>query len=168
MKKALIRSKVNPLQLPELMFAGRASLTFRNQNDGTHMSVKIKQIKDKDGNGRRTVKTAYFYVYISLLNDGVGQPDFVGTIRHPKTHLQYKLAQGLEKDSRMAKALKFIMNAYARPEMLREKNVVLFHEGICVRCGMPLTHPLSISRVKGDDCYDYDNGIKEDPNPSPL
>ena len=38
-------------------------------------------------------------------------------------------------------------------EILRKRNVALFHEGKCCRCGLPLTNPLSISRGLGDDCY---------------
>ena len=42
-----MRHTVSPFLLPDLFFAGRAVLTFNNETKGTHMTVKVKQARDK-------------------------------------------------------------------------------------------------------------------------
>ena len=161
----IIRSEVNPLDFPTLFFAGRARLTLRNQNTGTHMTVHVKQLKDKtrkDEKGRR-IKLPIFYLFVSLLGDHDHGYNFAATIF--KENMGVKLGSGITWGSQMGKVTAFLMQALKNPEILREKNVGLFHEGKCCRCGMPLTHPESISRALGDDCYSYTQQEKETESP---
>jgi len=163
--KKLIKSKVNPLQLPTLFFAGNSRLTFRNQKTGTHMTVHVKQLKDrtkKDAKGRR-LKLPIFYLKVSLLGDSDQGYRFAGTIF--QENMGIKLHQNIKWDSQMGKVVAFVMNSLKNPELLRQKNVGLFHEGKCCRCGMPLTHPQSIDRALGDDCYAYTQKKEEVESP---
>lgn len=163
--KKIIKSKVNPLELPTLFFAGNSRLTFRNQNTGTHMTVHVKQLKDrnkKDERGQR-VRLPIFYLQVSLLGDSAQGYLFAGTIF--QEDMKVKLHHTHRPDSQMAKVVAFIMAALKDPERLRAKNVALFHEGRCCRCGLPLTHPQSIERALGDDCYEYTNKKSETESP---
>lgn len=160
--KKLIKSKVNPLQLKTLFFAGNSRLTFRNQNTGTHMTVHVKQLKDrtkKDAKGRR-LKLPIFYLNVSLLGDSDQGYRFAGTIF--QENMGIKLHHNVKWDSQLGRVVAFIMASLKDPESLRKKNVALFHEGRCCRCGLPLTHPQSIDRGLGDDCYAYTHKPKNE------
>jgi hypothetical protein len=148
MSKKLIKSPVNPLALRELFFAGRARLTFRNQDKGTHMTVHVKQAKDK---ADRTKKLPIYFVNVSLLGDGDQGYNYLGAIFSDSGKV--KLAKNISWNDRMGQVMRFIVSALRDPEILRQKNVALFHEGKCCRCGLPLTNPQSIDRGLGDDCY---------------
>jgi len=162
--KKIIRSEVNPLEFPTLFFAGRARLTLRNQKTGTHMTIRAKQLVDrkKDANGKR-IKLPIFYLFVSLLGDSQMGEVFTGTIF--KENFGIKLRGDITWESQLGKVATFIMKSLKNPEILRSKNVALFHEGKCCRCGLPLTNPLSISRGLGDDCYSYIAKEKETESP---
>ena len=140
------RPNVNPLALPKLAFAGRAVLTFRNLRTGTHMTVKLKQLRDKKD---RNKKLPIFYVFISLLGDGRQSYEFAGTLF--QEDLRIKLGRTVAGDSRLARALYWLVGAIRNPQSLRGR-AGLFHEGRCCACGQPLTHPESIHTALGPVC----------------
>lgn len=147
MRKPIIRSNVNPLALPHLFFAGRAVLTFRNNDKDTHMTVKVKQATDKND---RKIKLPIFFVSVSLLGDRQTGYVFAGTIF--KDQMICKLHRDVPSESQLGKVMLFIMNSLENPQILRDKKVSLLHEGRCCRCAMPLTHPESINTGFGPDC----------------
>lgn len=147
MRKPIIRSNVNPLALPHLFFAGRAVLTFRNNDKDTHMTVKVKQATDKND---RKIKLPIFFVSVSLLGDRQTGYVFAGTIF--KDQMICKLHRDVPSESQLGKVMLFIMNALENPQLLRDKKVSLLHEGRCCRCSLPLTHPESINTGFGPDC----------------
>ncbi len=65
MKKPIIRSNVSPLALPQLFTAGRAVLTFKNTEKDTHMTIRSKQLIDRNTKERKPI----FFVSVSLLGD---------------------------------------------------------------------------------------------------
>ncbi len=142
------RPNLNPLSLPKLALAGRAVLTFRNLSEGSHMTVKIKQLRDKQD---RKKLLPIFYVYISLLQDGRTGMEFAGTLFQET--METKLGRGVQADSRLGRALNWIVSAIKNPEILRGR-VGLFHEGKCCKCGLPLTHPESIHTALGPVCLE--------------
>ena len=146
--RVIPRPNLNPLALPKLALAGRAVLTFRNLAEGTHMTVKIKQLRDKDD---RKIKLPIYYVDISLLNDGRQSSQFAGTLFSESMHV--KLGRNVRPDSRLARALGWVVAAIKNPEILRGR-VGLFHEGRCCACGLPLTHPESIHTALGPVCLE--------------
>ena len=150
MRNPIIRSNVNPLALPTLFFAGRAVLTFRNTEKETHMTVKVKQLTDKND---RKIKLPIFYVFVSLLGDRQTGYVFAGTIF--KDSMICKLHRNVPSESQLGQVMKFLMNALENPQILRDKKVSLLHEGKCCRCALPLTHPESINTGFGPDCLQY-------------
>lgn len=146
--KSLVRSNVHPKLLPHLFFAGRAVLTFLNRESGSHMTVKVKQLRDKED---RKKKLPIFYVYVSLLDDGDTGKKFAATFF--RDTMTYKLGKGIVPGDRLAKVMWFLKQALLNPAMLNERGVSLLHEGSCCRCGLPLTHPESIEVGFGPDCW---------------
>jgi hypothetical protein len=144
----IIRSNVNPLALPHFFFAGRAVLTFRNNESGTHMTVKVKQAKDKND---RKIKLPIFFVYVSLLGDSETGYRFGGTVFQES--MSIKLGKDVQSGSQLHSVMEFILRSLRNPESLRGK-VSLLHEGRCCRCQLPLTHPESINTGFGPDCLE--------------
>jgi hypothetical protein len=144
----IIRSNVNPLALPHFFFAGRAVLTFRNNESGTHMTVKVKQAKDKND---RKIKLPIFFVYVSLLGDSETGYRFGGTVFQESMNI--KLGKDVQPGSQLHSVMGFILRSLRNPESLRGK-VSLLHEGRCCRCQLPLTHPESINTGFGPDCLE--------------
>lgn len=142
----IIRSNVNPLALPHFFFAGNSALTFRNNETGTHMTVKVKQAKDKKD---RKIKLPIFFVHVRLLDDSKPGYRYLGTIFQET--MGVKLADGIEPGSQMYGVMSFLLNALKNPAIMKGK-VSLLHEGRCARCSMILTHPVSINTGFGPDC----------------
>lgn len=146
----MIRSNVNPLSLPRLFFAGRAVLTFFNPATEKHITVHVKQARDKKD---RKVRLPIFFVNISLLGDKEQGMIFAGTVFQDT--MTFKPAKNLVPDSQLAQVFNFVLTAVGHPQILRTKGISLLHEGRCCRCGLPLTNPQSIERGLGDDCFAY-------------
>lgn len=138
------------MTLPQLFFAGRALLTFHNQETGGHMTVKVTQAKDKQDRKKRL---PIFFVNVSLLGDGDQGFRFAGTIF--KDTMTFRPGKSIEPGDKLSKVLPWLMHAVQNPQTLREKGVALLHEGKCCRCALPLTNPASIERGLGDDCHAY-------------
>jgi hypothetical protein len=139
------RSNVALKALPTLFFAGRAVLTFQNLEKETHMTVKVSQARDKQD---RKKLLPMFHVKLKLLGDSLGWV-YVGTVFTDSGN--WSLDRRTRPDSQAAKVFGFLRKAVAEPESLRGK-VNLFHEGHCCKCGLPLTHPESISTAIGPKC----------------
>jgi hypothetical protein len=146
----MIRSNVNPLTLPRLFFAGRAVLTFFNPVTDKHITIKVKQARDKKD---RKVRLPIFFVNISLLGDKEQGMVFAGTVF--KDTMTYKMGKQVNPTSHLAQVFRWLCKVVVDPTLLRSQGVTLLHEGRCCRCGLPLTNPQSIERGLGDDCYSY-------------
>lgn len=155
----MIRSNVNPLTFPQLFTAGRAVLTFHNPATGNHITIKSKQWKKRNGEGKLE-KLPNFTISISLLGDKEQGMVLGGYFFQDEN--KWALGKGVEANGQVAKVMKFIAGAYANPMTLRQKGVSLLHEGKCCRCALPLTNPQSIERGLGDDCYAYTYGTKSE------
>lgn len=145
----IIRSNINPMALPHFFFAGRAFLTFRNNQTGTHMTVKVKQVTDKND---RKIKLPIFFVNVRLLDDKEVGYKYIGTIFQET--MSVKLAKDVVQGTQLYEVMGFIMRSLKDPQTLRDKGVTLLHEGHCMRCGRQLTHPESINTGFGPDCLE--------------
>ena len=141
------RPNLNPKSLPTLALAGRAVLTFRNLEAGTHMTVKIKQLTDKRD---RKIKLPIYYVFISLLGDSRQGYEFAGTLFSET--MTISLGRKVAETSRLANAFRWVLASIKNPAILTGR-VGLFHEGRCCACGLPLTHPESINTALGPVCF---------------
>jgi hypothetical protein len=150
MRKPIIRSNVNPLALPTLFFAGRATLTFRNTEKETHMTVKVKQATDKND---RKKKLPIFFVSVSLIGDR--ETGYIHAATIYQDTMTISVSKKVEVGSQLHKVVGFVWNAVRNPQLLKDKKVALLHEGKCCRCSMPLTHPESINTGFGPDCLGY-------------
>lgn len=144
----IIRSNVNPLALPHFFFAGNAVLTFRNNATGNHMTVKVKQARDKKD---RKVRLPIFFVFVSLLGDANTGYRFGGTIF--QENMGVKLGRDVQPGSQLYQVMGFLLKALKNPQIMKDK-VSLLHEGRCFRCCLPLTHPESITTGFGPDCLE--------------
>jgi len=149
MRRQIIRSNVNPLRLRELFFAGNSGLTFQNPTTGTHMTVKVKQARDKQDRKKRL---PIFFVSVSLLGDQTTGFIFAGTFFTDTMTL--KLSKHAPSESRLGKVMTWLFHVVQNPAVLREKRVTVLHEGRCCRCALPLTHPESINTGFGPDCLE--------------
>lgn len=140
------RPNLNPMSLPVLALAGRAVLTFRNLETGGHMTVRLKQWKDKRD---RKTRLPIYSIEISMLGDRRSGYEYAGTLY--SDHWRVKLGRGIEWESRTGRALAWLLAAIRNPEPLRGR-VGVFHEGRCCECGLPLTHPESIDTALGPVC----------------
>lgn len=158
MRKPIIRSNVSPLALPQLFTAGRAVLTFKNTQKDTHMTVRSKQLIDRNTKERKPI----FFVSVSLLGDAETGFRFAGTwYSDTKT---YKLHNSVQANSQIHHVMEFLKKALINPQILRDKKVSLLHEGRCVRCGLPLTNPESISIGLGSDCLEHQMAANKEYN----
>lgn len=145
----IIRSNVNPLALPHFFFAGRSVLTFRNNETGSHMTIKVKQATDKKD---RKIKLPIFFVYARLLDDKAAGYNYIGTIFQET--MGVKLAQGVVTGTQSYDVMAFLIKSLKDPASLKPR-VSLLHEGRCFRCSLPLTHPESINTGFGPDCLEH-------------
>ena len=159
MKKPIIRSNVSPMALPNLFTAGRAVLTFMNTEKGTHMTVRSKQLVDRNTKERKPI----FFVSVSLLGDQETGFRYAGTYYSDTQN--YKLHSSVQPGSQVHRVMEFLKKAIANPQILRDKKVSLFHEGRCVRCGLPLTNPESIAVGLGSDCLEHQIAANKDLTP---
>lgn len=143
------RSNVAIKALPTLFYAGRAVLTFQNQEAGTHITVKISQQRDKLD---RKILLPRFKVGVKLLGDRVGGFVYAGMIFADTDN--WSLSNKVDPTSQLAQVFNYLHKAVKDPEILRGK-VSLFHEGHCCRCGLPLTHPESINTAIGPKCLHH-------------
>mgnify|MGYP000844572932 FL=1 len=145
-RKPVPRPNLNVKALPVLALAGRAVLTFRNLETGTHMTVRLKQWRDRQD---RKVRLPIYSVEISLLGDRRSGYEYAGTLFSDTWRV--KLGRGVTLDSRLGRSLTWLMASIRNPAPLRGR-VGLFHEGRCCECGLPLTHPESIDTALGPVC----------------
>jgi len=155
----MIRSNVNPLTFPQLFTAGRAVLTFHNPATGNHITVKSKQWRTRNEEGK-LVKLPKFTISISLLGDKEQGMVLGGYFFQDEN--KFRMGKGVDPQSQLGRTMKFIAGAYGNPMALRQKGVTLLHEGKCCRCALPLTNPKSIDRGLGDDCYAYTYGTESE------
>jgi hypothetical protein len=140
------RPNLNPASLPVLALAGRAVITFRNQATGGHMTVRLKQWRDRQD---KKVRLPIYSVEISMIGDRRSGYEYAGTLFSDTWRV--KLGRGIEWESRTGRALAWLVASIRNPEPLRGR-VGIFHEGRCCECGMPLTHPESIDTALGPVC----------------
>jgi hypothetical protein len=137
------RRSITPAQFRNFIFGGRSVFTLENSDTGNYITFRILQIKK-----RGKVVPDQFKVECKSLNDKAYGYQFLGFLdiaartfrrwgRTPKDFIGYKtlfwLLQHME-----------VLENY--------NNLVIYHEGACATCGMPLTTPESIDNGIGPIC----------------
>lgn len=120
-----------------LLFAGKAILTFQSTATQNHYTYKITKAKDKE------------LWFCSLLNgpDNYANYQYIGVIDNGK----FRTTKASKID---AKALSILAFNYTVVHLLKGDltDVNIFHEGRCCRCGKRLTTPESIKSGIGPIC----------------
>ena len=162
MQRRINRSNVAIKALPTLFFAGRAVLTFENLEAGTHMTIKVSQARDKQD---RKKLLPLFHVNVSLLGDRIASYRYAGTVNTEEGN--WYLSRKVSPTEQIAQVFRWLKSVTADPETLRGK-VNLYHEGRCCKCGLPLTHPESISTAIGPHCLKHMMATQQDFNPTSV
>jgi len=142
------RSNVSPKLFPTLFWGGNATITLHNPATGNHVTLKVRQLKDRED---RTKRLPIFYLYVSILGDGEVGKRFAATFF--QTTLSYKLGRDVDPDGQLARITAWVHHALTNPGIFSRKGVAVMHEGTCCRCGRQLTHPESIETGFGPECW---------------
>lgn len=128
----------DPTQAFEFMVAGNSTVTLKSKKSGKHFTYKIKKAKDK----------AILFVSV-LFGDNTSDYMYIGCIFDDKGIV-------ITKGSKCtAEALSFKVFKWAWEHIKRldiPKDLEVWHEGRCGRCGRKLTEPESIACGLGPIC----------------
>src|SRR5690606_9525752 len=118
------------------LLAGKATLTIKSLQTGTHFTYKVKQSKDNNN-----IK------FVSVLT-GSDKYEYIGYISYGL--FNYGVKSRIGKDAPSVKAFSFSFNRINlnQPHEMLE----FYHNGHCGKCGRELTHPESIITGLGPIC----------------
>jgi hypothetical protein len=140
--RPITRKSITTEQFRNFIFAGRSIFTLENSETGNYLTFKVKQIKKnyKPVPGQFAVECKslgdkdYGYRFLGFIN--LLERTFKNRC-YDKSWVGYKTFVWLLKNI----------------ERLEEfPKLVIYHEGRCCKCGMPLTVPESIDSGIGPDC----------------
>lgn len=122
----------------EFIFAGHATFTLKSQRSGDHYTFRMSRA---DG------KPLWF---LSLLT-APGVFTYVGVVEDNALRLTRKSRYTPE--AVPVQAFSYFLGHLMRRGAIAP-HLEVWHEGACGRCGRPLTHPESIARGIGPDCWE--------------
>jgi len=140
----------------DYIIAGKALVTAESEKTGNHLTFKVKQCKDYDGNKVKRWFVSVLsgpdnedsYSYIGLLDGrgGVAVPEFRLTAksRYPET-------------ATCVRGFKYMWSHLVAGNL--PPSMTLRHHGKCGRCGRTLTVPESIDRGIGPECWEKMGGM---------
>lgn len=134
------RIMTNAHQVAQFALAGKATLTLKSLKSEDHLTYKIRQTK-----GDNPVH------FVSALV----RPEtyhYVGMIKDKKFTLTRK--SRMTPDNVRVRAMKWFCEKVLENETMPTQLEVR-HEGCCGRCGRELTHPDSIDRGIGPECWKH-------------
>ena len=121
------------------MTGGHAVVTLQSDT-GVHHTYMFKAPNNR--------KKGEDTMFVSTLVNG-NEWVYVGMYKNKDFHLTK--ASKFGRESATVKGVAFIMRLMLKPGFSNE-HMHLFHEGICSRCGRPLTNPASIALGIGPVC----------------
>lgn len=119
----------------EFLLGGNSWFSVKNITTGNHMSYKVVL-------SNKSQKPIYF---VKAKNE------FIGTL-FDKNKFVYSKKSDLSIDSPEVKGFAFVF--YHLIKKTLPKNVEIWHNGKCGRCGKPLTDPESVARGIGKHCLE--------------
>lgn len=140
--------------IKSFILGGRAIFTLRNEVTGNRRTYSVYRVKDPN-------KDMYF---VNVRGDGEStQKDkegrhkwvYVGTIwNSQKSNSKFTLTakSRVDKTSLAFLGFSWLWQKLVKSEPLH-KDMSIYHEGRCARCGRQLTDPDSIQRGFGPECY---------------
>lgn len=142
-KTPVTRKSITPANFRNFIFAGRSVFTLENSASGNYITFRIKAIK-KQGK----VVPGQYAVEARVLGDGTSGYGFMGFLNIDRG--SFKEWGSTPKGSVAYKTFYWLMKNLGRLEDFN--SLVIYHEGSCCKCGMPLTVPESIDSGIGPEC----------------
>jgi hypothetical protein len=132
----------------EFMTAGNATLTIRSKLTSTRFTFKL--VKSPD-DGRSTQ-----VIFVKLLNGSDNEESFrfMGTLFPNQASFyvyRHSVKSSISPTAASVRALSYFMRAITLAKEL-PKDLEVWHEGRCGRCGRKLTVPESIKTGLGPEC----------------
>jgi hypothetical protein len=127
------------------MIGGNAIMTLESKRTGRWFTYKIKRAKKDD-------EKSPFFVSILTGNDNETAYTYMGTIFNNDNKLKFTLTKNskIGEDALSYKAFNFFFKLMLDNKLHEE--IVIYHRGICGRCGRTLTVPESLSTGLGPEC----------------
>ena len=122
---------------PKFVLGGKAIFTVSNDK-GEHFTFKINKHREKD------------MFFANVLSGGNGVYSYMGLF-NKNTHIVHKGAKGMSSTTKSVKVLEWAMKVVDGKTTL-PNGYDIQHEGMCARCGRPLTDPKSIKSGFGSTC----------------
>lgn len=154
----------NKKAIQDYIFAGKATITIRNTQDGTRFTYKIKKSKTKElkfyvDNLRGPDLYAKMGVIIGNNKEYYLPFDWKEKIQMARRnfaalHPGNPFPEKLYTEQHMPKSLKMFLKFlnWYKSDVEKMQNHEIWHEGVCGKCGQPLTVPESIERGLGPVC----------------
>jgi hypothetical protein len=128
--------------LKKFLLGGNATFTVRSLKTGTRFTFKVVQPRD----------TTPHFVSVMTGPDNESSYTYLGTIFNASSYRHGKRSTIEETDKR-AVAATWVCTKVLAGEQL--KNLEVWHEGRCGRCGRKLTVPESIESGFGPECIKH-------------
>ncbi|HKU52985.1 MAG TPA: DUF6011 domain-containing protein [Nitrospira sp.] len=147
----------NPEQVREFALAGNATITLQSEKTGNHFTYKIRQAEDRE-TGKLTQRwfvsllggpdNESDFIYLGLLDMGNWRTNYLD----PAGPIQFRQTAKscVASDRPSVMGFQYFWRAIAANSMPRQ--MAVFHEGRCGRCGRKLTTPDSVQRGIGPEC----------------
>jgi len=132
----------------KFMRAGKAIMTIESKKTQKYFTFRFKTPKNIDEN--TPIEKIPIWVSVLTGNDNTSSYTFMGTIFGDKYYHSNK--SSISKDALSIVAFKYWFNALVTKNENRLKQIELYHEGRCMRCGRKLTTPESIELGVGPIC----------------
>jgi hypothetical protein len=149
----------NAADMKAYTLAGNATLTLTSERTGAHYTFRISQAKDKETGEKQPL----WFVGLLIGPDNYADYSYLGVIRaardlgDPRFQFAVTGKSKFKPDSVPARAFGFFWRHVDGEQMPAEMTVQ--HEGSCGRCGRKLTHPESLTRGIGPECWEKMGGL---------
>jgi hypothetical protein len=134
---------ITPEKAINLILAGNAILTFKNKVTQNRFTYKIRMAKNKN------------VFFVSVLNgpDNTSHYAYMGIIEANSKVFRQTPASKISEKALSLKGFKFVYDSLQNKQFNTNlRNLEIWHEGKCCRCGRKLTDPESIERGLGPEC----------------
>lgn len=131
----------------DFVLAGNATVTLESLKTGAHLTYRIGQAKDRNGNPTRR-----WFVSVLSGPDNENSYSYIGLLDQRDGDICFRLTAKSKagEDAPSVRGFKFFWAAIYANKMPCQ--MIVRHEGKCGRCGRKLTVPDSLDRGIGPEC----------------
>lgn len=145
LNKEKIYKMDNIEDIKRFLIGGKAIMTLESKRTGRWFTYKIKRCKKDD-------EKSPFFVSVLTGSDNETAYTYMGTIFQNESKLNFTLTKNskIGEDALSYKAFSFFFKLMLAGQLHEE--IVIYHRGICGRCGRTLTVPQSLITGLGPEC----------------